>query len=164
MSGSFSLILDTTPPITNVVAPNFANVNSSTEFVINSNELLDSYQDFYFIDASGERHDVIFQHDGYQFIGHVNFSGFSTGIATFHGTVKDDVLNPSPFMEHSINLMNRTLVKMEIREGVRLISVKDSGRNTEFEDSTRNVETSTNQRNISQSDYVRKIEVNEVDN
>lgn len=168
MANSFELILDTTGPNVIINAPKYTVLSSITNFEIIGSEILSPDQDFYFMDASGERHDVIFTHEGDSFSGQVSFSGFSEGIATFYGQVKDDVFNLSPVFTHSIKVENGSDVDVELKDQKREIIIRDYTREInsrgvlrfiDSDKSIRDLETTERKREIDTKESTRKMGV-----
>lgn len=119
MSGSFQLTLDTTKPAIEITAPSYTTPSAKTDIWIYGEEELSSYQNFYFIDSRGERHDVIFEHLGDSFHGVMYFSNFPTGITTFYAQVKDEVRNLSNVESISINISSQQYFSLKISHHAR---------------------------------------------
>lgn len=152
MGNSFELYLDTTGPIIEVIAPNYAMKNSMVDYEVKANERLAIDQDFYFIDSSGQRHDMIFEYNGDSFLGWVDFSRFKDGIAVFYAQVKDEVMNSSAEVKHSI------LVHAGIGVDVEIL---DIGRDMEQKDSSLEIYALDGSRPIYEIKLDRVIDVNE---
>ena len=105
MAGSFFLMLDTTGPEIEVYMPSYATPHVDSEIIVQGNEKLAPWQDFYFIDAAGTRHDFIFAHNGDRFIGIVRFNQFAVGVATLYAQVKDEVNNLSALVTKSLSII-----------------------------------------------------------
>jgi len=100
----FMLTLDTTGPDIEVYMPTYATPDVDNEIIVQGSELLAPQQDFYFVDALGERHDLIFEYKGDHFVGLVRFNQFALGVATFYAQVRDEVFNPSALAAQAINI------------------------------------------------------------
>jgi hypothetical protein len=105
--GYFTLMLDTTGPNVEVYVPPYADRENLNEITFVSNEPLSSYQDIYFIDSQGERHDFIFLLTGdNEYVGNVVFTDYPMGIGMFYGHFKDDVGNLSNLVSKPINIIS----------------------------------------------------------
>lgn len=115
-SNYFTLTLDTTGPVVNILAPKFTIMDKPVDYKIVSSEQMLPYQNFYIMDSKGVRHDLIFEYLGDSFEGTVDFSEYPKGIATLYVQVKDDVLNLSPVYKHSIRLDDGGEAVVEIND------------------------------------------------
>lgn len=161
MGNSFDLYLDTTGPTINIHAPNYTVKNSMTDFRIEGNERLAEYQDFYFIDSDGIRHDVIFKYDGDSFLGEIDFSQFAEGIAIFYAQIKDLVFNNSPVISHSILIHAGKAVDLEIRENARSMDDLEDARMIMIDSSVKDIFEIKIDRVIGMKEAVRAIGVDE---
>lgn len=161
MVNSFELILDTTGPNVTINAPKYSVLSSIANFEIIGSENLSPDQDFYFMDAAGERHDVIFSHDGNSFSGQVSFSSFSEGIAIFYGQVKDDVFNLSPVFTHSIKVENGSDVDVELKDLKREIIIRDYTREIKSRGVIRFIESDKSIRELEITERKRAIDTKE---
>lgn len=139
MAGSFLLELDTTGPEIEITSPNYTTPSAKTDIYIYANEELSPDQDFYFIDAEGNRHDVVFDHLGDHFHGVMYFTDFPTGIVNFYAQVKDTTLNLSPVETASINIAEQQFFS---------VSVKHFNRGAQVNHRTRSAETGARSRKV----------------
>jgi len=103
--GRFLLELDTTPPQITIQVPHFVHLDDDVgEVTIISNEDLDVWQQFYLIDASGRRHDFIFDYLGASFSGILSLHPIATGIATIYAQAQDTVWNRSALVSASFEI------------------------------------------------------------
>lgn len=103
MSQNFvEITLDTTAPSVEIFAPNTTTIDTDTLYRIEGNEPLENIQEFYFIDASGVRHDISLLYYGTYFEGTVSFDAFAEGMATLYVRLHDEVLNRSSLYEHNV--------------------------------------------------------------
>lgn len=98
------ITLDVTKPALNIFAPKYTTKDLNIEFIIQSDELLADWQDFYFIDELGNRHDVIFQYLNDHFYGLINFSSYPDGKVTLYAQIMDLVNNLSDLTPFTIYL------------------------------------------------------------
>lgn len=101
----FLLTLDTTGPDIEIYMPTYATPNVDNEIIVQANERLSTWQEFYFIDGVGTRHDFIFEYNGNRFIGLVRFNQFAVGVAKLYAQVRDEVYNPSALVTQSLNII-----------------------------------------------------------
>ena len=105
MSSYFTLEFDTTSPQLTIIMPTRTIPQNVVEIEIKSNESLATYQDIYFVDAVGIRHDYIFNKlDDYTYYGLVDFQTYPLGIATLYVRLKDEVFNESELYSRNINV------------------------------------------------------------
>lgn len=102
----FLLTFDTIGPEIEIYMPTYATPNVDNEIIVQGSELLALWQDFYFTDAHGTRHDFIFAYNGDHFVGIVRFNQFALGVATLYAQVKDEVYNQSALILKSLNIIN----------------------------------------------------------
>jgi hypothetical protein len=132
--GYFTLTLDTTGPNVEVYVPPYADRENLNEITFVSNEPFSSYQDIYFIDSLGTRHDFTFILDevSNEYIGHVVFSDYPMGIGMMYGQFQDDVGNLSNIVSKPINIISShdaLVLKLTMSEEEASISVSDKERN-----------------------------------
>lgn len=128
MANYFTLDLDTTGPIINILAPSYTTPQTSDEISIVANETLSTYQEIYIVDSQGVRHDLTFTYETDRFVGLVSFSGYPFGPATIYARVKDEVFNASELVSKAINIrLANTLqmLKLEISDRAATIRVRD---------------------------------------
>ncbi|MGP4063102.1 hypothetical protein [Halobacillus sp. H74] len=142
MSGSFQLELDTKGPDIELTAPNYTTSSAKTDIWIYGNEELSPYQDFYFIDAAGDRRNVLFEHLGDRFHGVMYFNDFPIGISTLYVQVKDKVDNLSNVETVSINISEQYFFSLSVGDYSRNAEASDKSRNIEVSDMNRKVEVS----------------------
>lgn len=158
---NFILELDTTGPVIAVYGPQYAtNVNPET-MTVEANEQLAQYQDFYFIDAAGERRNVIFEHQGNKFFGTVDFSVFAIGFATFYARLMDEVNNLSNTAMHVVNIIDAAEVDIITNDFTRLIDSGNESRLIASNEVTRNIAATDHNRIINTGESTRIIEVGE---
>lgn len=132
MAGSFVLKLDTTGPDIEVYMPSYTTAGPYSEIVVEASEQLAEWQDFYFIDSAGDRHNVIFAYDGDRYVGSVRFNQMSLGVATLYAQVRDEVHNLSPLRTKTINVIGGAAgTTIEAQVGVRPVDA--SARTREIE-------------------------------
>ena len=159
MASYFNLILDTTPPAIEIIAPSYTIPNRITEITVLTNEELSNYQEIYIIDSHNVRHDVIFDFQGNKFIGLVDFCDYSFGIATIFARVKDSVFNLSGLVSKTINILQVMQVDLDISESTRGIGCIESVRALETSEEIRAVAVQEIIRQVVVSEQVRPIEV-----
>lgn len=128
MANYFTLDLDTTGPIINIIAPSYTTPQTSDEISIVANETLSTYQEIYIVDSQGVRHDLTFTYENDRFVGLVSFSGYPFGPATIYAQVKDEVFNASELVSKTINIrLANTLqmLRLEINDRSATIKVRD---------------------------------------
>ena len=102
----FKLELDTTPPVISIDVPHAIHLDDRTGTIqVLANEQLDSWQQFYMVDALGKRYDFIFDHQGDNFRGIVSLHGVATGIATIYAQAKDTAWNKSAVVSASFEIL-----------------------------------------------------------
>ena len=159
MEGSFYLTLDTTGPDITVCMPAYATPDVDNEIIVQGSETLAPWQDFYFIDGAGTRHDFIFAYEGDRFVGLVRFNQFAYGVATLHAQVRDEVYNWSPLVTKSINVIKSAHMTICTGTAVRLIDTSWMTRAVAVGRVTRDVATAARAREIETGRMVRQIEV-----
>lgn len=137
MNNSFTLELDTTPPELKILLPNYAIKGKKVEIYIYSNEMLGQYQDIYFVDSDGEKHDVIFNIQNDEVTGEVDFSNFASGIAKFYVRLKDEVLNKTSLIEETTLVLVGAEVKVTLKTNVRTSELIKNRRKIELVGKTR---------------------------
>jgi len=118
MSSYFILELDTTPPILEIIMPNYTIRFLETDIILSTNEDAMEFQDIYFIDSSGKKHSATFFQDNDVFTYKTNFSGFSIGIATLYCRLKDSVGNLSQEYSKTINVLKGNYSKTVVTEKI----------------------------------------------
>jgi hypothetical protein len=101
------LRLDTTGPSIEKYAPVYTTTDILTEIVIESDEPLSGYQEIYFIDSQGIRHDLSFlQKDAQTLEGAIIFGNYNTalGIGTLYAKVEDSAGNISDITTKTIEI------------------------------------------------------------
>lgn len=161
MASSFEIFLDTTGPEISIYAPNYTMKNSMTDFEVKGSKRLAADHEFYFLDSTGGRHDVIFQYSGDSFLGWVDFSQFPEGVAVFYAQVLDTVFNPSPVISHSILIHGGAGVDVEIEDEGRDMDSGSAVRFVSVENRTRGVYEIKFDRVINSDELVRSIGVDE---
>lgn len=126
MSSYIVIALDATGPDIEIIAPQYTSPNIFTEIRIQANELLAKWQEVYIIDSAGMRHDLIFEHTGDCLVGEVVLNFCALGLVTIYAQVKDEVLNPSPLVSKTFNLMEtvKVFVEMDIKQRVMAHSAR----------------------------------------
>lgn len=156
---SYVLIeLDTTPPKIDIYAPRYTTRSFENLITIESNDILDSFQEIYVIDSLGNRHDYTFLRQERRLFGTVKFNSLPLGTVTLFAKIKDDVGNESVLYQTRIELKeNLSTLKLETSESVREINIQISCRNITFETLTRNIEMESSSRNIGLNTNTRNI-------
>lgn len=140
MAASFELILDTTAPDIQIIAPSHTTPSVKTDIRVKASEKLGNYQEFYFIDAAGFRHDVTLTYQNNEYYGSFYFNDFPTGILTFYARVKDEVNNISALESVSINLLQKAYVDIEINSLSREVKLLELTRMVELEERVGRIE------------------------
>lgn len=143
MAGSFALILDTTGPDIEVYMPSYSTTVVDNEIIVQGSEPLAPWQDFYFIDAAGDRHDFIFAYDGDRFVGLVRFNQFALGVAVLYAQAKDEVDNPSPLVTKPINIMSGAYMTVDGTMSVRAFATSGRQRVIDTGRTARQIEVRT---------------------
>lgn len=159
MASSFLLELDTTPPVVSIVAPNYTIPNIETKIVINSNEILATYQDFYVLDSNGIRHNVIFEYKKDSFLGVIDFWNFPIGIATIYARVRDEVYNLSEVDIATINVKEAAQIFITISSNTRKIEATESQMALMITEKQRKIEIEDISREVILNDITRRIGV-----
>lgn len=159
MSNYFTLELDTTAPDIAVYGPSYVVTGSDTEIVVQGSEALAPYQAFYFIDAAGQRYDVIFDYMGDHFRGLIDFANLSLGIATFYAQVKDEMHNPSKVASLSINVRLPAPVNMLIAAAARTVAAAAVTRDVVVGTDIRGVVITTDSRDVVTTSQARTVAV-----
>jgi predicted amino acid-binding ACT domain protein len=162
MAGSFVLTLDTTGPDIEISIPSYSTKSVNNQIVVQGTEPLAPWQDFYFIDAAGERHNFIFSHDNDRFIGLVRFNQFALGVAVFYAHAKDVADNSSPLSTKAINILQGSYMTVHGTIIVRPMVVSFSTRNIDSNETQRQVLLSRKQQNLEVVYKLRGIEVETV--
>lgn len=114
MASYFYLELDTTSPFIEILAPSYATPQTYVEITIESNELLDTYQEVYVIDSKGQRHNITLEYKYNSFQGVVLFNSVPFGMISIYARVKDNVGNPSNIAQKNINLIESDTLSLEV--------------------------------------------------
>lgn len=163
MGASFILELDTTGPVIEAFGPSYATNLYPETITIEANENLADYQDIYFIDAAGTRHDVIFSYQTNQFVGIVYFSLFAPGIATMYARLMDKVNNLSNTAVYHVNVVNSVKLDITTSDVSRLIESDEQHRDIALHKETRDVAISSHAREIKSGENIRLIGVKEIE-
>lgn len=161
MAASFVLELDTTGPVIKAFGPSYATTAYPETIIIESSEQLADYQDIYFIDSAGTRHDVIFSHDSTRMTGIVYFTLFSYGIATMYSRLMDDVNNLSNTAIYHVNILKSAELDITVSGTNRQVNSLEMQRIVLTTDETRKINIDENTRNIALAENIRAIEVSE---
>lgn len=148
MNNYFTLTLDTTGPIINIIAPSYTTPQTSDEISIVANETLSTYQEFYIVDSAGVRHDLTFDYEGDRFVGLVSFSGYPFGTATIYARVKDEVMNISELVSKTISIRladDTQMLRLEISDRCAAIEIDDRCVVMNIQDRSARIDTSENQ-------------------
>lgn len=149
MSDFFTIELDTTAPSIEISMPAYTGRENWNEIIIQSNEMLDTKQEFYFVDSTGNSKPITFWQEDTQFLGEIRFNDFQNGIATLVAVVWDEVGNPSAVAEKSINILGNSLagtVDFQLQE--RSVDMEFTERNRVLSSSARIGEIQTGTRNF----------------
>lgn len=161
MSSWFNLILDTTPPVVEIISPQYTAYNVHTEITVQSNENLMNYQEIYVIDSIGERHDLTFLYDGDNFYFDAVFNDtYSLGIATIFVRLKDDVGNITNLISKPIEIIQNTndLIVM-LSDYCRNLNINDNKMKIELSISDSGINLSLIEANIIIDDILIEEEV-----
>jgi hypothetical protein len=159
MGSSFILTLDTTPPKLFITVPKYSVIGFMTEIIVEADEELSEEQDIYIIDSLGVRHDLIFLYDGKRFLGQVDFSGFSHGVATIYARLSDSVYNQSEIAIATIDIKQAASLFLTSEKLNREIQIGKSQRILEFTTKTLAQNTRVEKMGIYSEQLTRKIEV-----
>jgi hypothetical protein len=163
MGASFILELDTTGPVIKIFGPSYATNLYPETIIIEANENLAEYQDIYFIDAAGTRHDVIFSYQTNRLVGIVYFSLFAPGIATMYARLMDEVNNLSNTAVYHVNVVNSVKLDITTSDFSRWIGSEEKSRNVSHHEETLDVVLSDHAREIKSGENIRLIGVKEVE-
>jgi hypothetical protein len=110
MSSFFNLILDTTKPIVEIIAPSNA-TRDGIIVTIQGNETLDSTSpEVYFIDSLGTRTDYILdQLSENSFRGEIISNTTALGLGVLYCKAKDDVWNESDLVTKEITILSESI-------------------------------------------------------
>lgn len=147
MASYFTLNLDTTPPIIEIIAPPYNHIYDYFNITIQSNEALSAYQEIYFISPSNMRIDCIFKHEGDKFVGVVSLN--EKGIYTLYATLKDEVLNESIKVSQQILLISPKILLIIPHEEIMGMTTSEVTRDISLSELTMNVSTEESTREIS---------------
>lgn len=129
MSSYFTVTLDTTPPIIQIVAPQYTSVDLETEIRVLSNEPLLEWQNVYVEDSLGALHEYTFERvSDIELYGVVRFNECPIGIATIYCSLKDDVGNISSLYSKSINIYAAKILQTNIEVVDRAVNLKTATR------------------------------------
>lgn len=129
MSDFFTIELDTTAPGIEISMPAYTGRENWNEIVIQSDEVLDAKQEFYFVDSSGNSNAITFLQEETRFLGEIRFNDYPNGIATLVATVWDEVGNPSAVAEKSINILGNSLAgTADLQVHNRIVKTEIAGR------------------------------------
>jgi len=137
----FTLVLDTTPPEVEIIAPWYTTAHADTHIYIIADELLDTWQEIYIIDSTGKRHDLIFDYKGDRLYGMVKFSQVASGIATIYARVRDEVHNISALVGKAIDIKAGAKVFVFTTEASQNVDTALFLRNIKTEESNRQIDT-----------------------
>lgn len=104
MTSYFSLELDTTPPVIEILTPNNASNVYSTIVRIEANEELLNWQNIYAIDGMGNVQELTFDYNNYYFEGNIEFN-YKNKIITLFAQLKDSVGNVSDIVTKTIKVL-----------------------------------------------------------
>lgn len=104
MSSFLNITLDTTSPLVDVFAPEYAPIGSYMEVEIIANEDLDIYQDIYLI-CNNKKIPLTFLQKNNKLKGVVSLHGFTEGTLYLYVQVRDIVHNVSNRVVKTINLV-----------------------------------------------------------
>lgn len=116
MSSWFNLVLDTTPPILNIISPQYTSPDILTTIIIESDKPLMKFQDIYFVDYNEVKHDLIFNYDINCYVGKIQFTNMCNGIGTICCCLKDEVGNKSDLISKAINITNGETLKLNVKD------------------------------------------------
>lgn len=123
MANFFTLRLDTVGPDIEIRIPPYVLSTSDMDLMIAANEEVEpGYQNFYLMDSTGQRHDIILAHHGDYFKGKVSIGSLPLGIVTVYAQVQDTVLNLSPVIYQSFQIVEG--IKVRIRPSIHTRSVR----------------------------------------
>lgn len=131
MSDFFTIELDTTAPGIEISMPAYTGRENWNEIIIQSDEVLDTKQEFYFVDSTGNSKPVTFWQEDTRFFGEIRFNDFPNGIATLVAIVWDEVDNPSAVAEKSINILGNSLagtVDLQLQHRFGDLEIKERSR------------------------------------
>jgi hypothetical protein len=148
MASYITLELDTTSPTVEIYAPNNTTVNTDTFYTISANEPLLNIQEFYFLDAKKQRHDVTLKYTGNGFEGIISYNNFAEGMATFVVQVYDEVMNKSKRYAHNINVEETRDMKLELEMTPRQLAIKHTERKVDLIHQDRVVKVSLSPRKL----------------
>ncbi|MFC3883742.1 hypothetical protein ACFOU2_09615 [Bacillus songklensis] len=163
MGASFILELDTTGPVIEAFGPSYATNLYPETIIIEANETLADYQDIYFIDAAGTRHDVIFSYQTNKFVGVVYFSLFVPGIATMYARLMDEVNNLSNTAIYYVNVVSAIKLDITINDFQRMVRSEEVYRSISLSEEARGIVLSSQSREVQSRETTRIIEVSEFD-
>lgn len=154
----FTLVLDTTPPEVEIIAPWYTTAHADTHIYIIADELLDTWQEIYVIDSTGKRHDFIFDYEGDRLYGMVKFSQVASGIATIYARVRDEVHNISALVGKAIDIKAGAKVFVFTVEATMQMDVKVTMQDVTATEASQNVDTALFLRNIKTEESNRQID------
>lgn len=106
--------LDTTAPIIEIIAPPYVDRVSNNTIIIESNEILSSYQEIYIIDSNGQRRDYTFLKEDTRLTGQLTFNEYPFGVATLYCKLEDAVGNKTALLQKSFEVREGASFKMEM--------------------------------------------------
>lgn len=120
MASYVNLVLDTTAPNIQLILPPYTTRTATTHVRVLTDDQLGTYQNFYFIDSEGTRHDVDMElsADKSEYNTDVVLWNLSIGIATFYAQVRDDVDNISQVVSKTIAVFKSDVLKVSIADVV----------------------------------------------
>ena len=125
MANFFTLRLDTTGPDVEIRIPPYVLSTYDMDITVAANEELESgYQNFYLIDSTGKRHDFTLTHYGSYFKGRIAAGSLPLGVASIYVQVQDKVLNLSPVIYRTFQIVEG--VKVRISPSIHTRSVRPS--------------------------------------
>lgn len=163
---SYVLIeFDRKAPTIQIYAPQYTTTEIVNLIIIEADETLSTYQEFYAIDSLGNRHNYTFFRDSRTtYIGRVRFNNLPHGIITFYARVKDQVDNVSRLESVTIEVkeelqlltMATRMVVQEVKadtkpHGSQHITMKDSAADIEIREKSMNVLASDKERQIDET-------------
>lgn len=135
LASFFQLELDTTAPTIDIKSPSY--VSDKEDYVqirVVGDELLGTYQEFYFIDSEGYRHDFTFDRNENEYIGVINFHNIKAGIGTFYARTTDTVMNLSSLASKTIRVLVGADLKVIVSHDQRSLSIQEYSRQKVIED------------------------------
>lgn len=141
MSSYFVLELDTTPPAIDVYVPQYTTPSIETEMRVVASEELDQFQEIYFVDSMGIRHDVTFQQEEKGFVGIMKFNEFPLGMTQIYARVRDEVFNVSRLVSKAFVIREAMMLEMYLEEIIQNIDDEISVMNITMNNKHKNITT-----------------------